>query len=190
MSLAYPSNEILRALRQEHDGQGIDRCHQCGACTSACPLYASEPRFNPRHWFYLAKQGDDSALRQLGELPSRCLDCHRCSDVCPSDARPMVLLAALRRWIEQTSDESRPRRSQVAAAAWRVIRSEGRLDYTLLTEEVSANPISPLSLLRRQLRRCWRDLCRRPSPQWLKTAHALQRWLEQRRSGSSSCRTP
>ena len=35
-------------IAQEHGGENIRRCFTCGTCTVTCPVFAVEPRYDPR----------------------------------------------------------------------------------------------------------------------------------------------
>ena len=68
---------------------GVDRCIECGTCTDSCP--------SARHGGIVPDKvvKDVSEGRKAADV-WKCLQCHRCSSVCPQDIDVAGLICHLR----------------------------------------------------------------------------------------------
>lgn len=79
------------------------RCVECLSCLSACPVFRKESsRFaGPCHFALIARHifdpRDETERREVlrSMNPQLCIQCGRCSEVCPADAQPAKLIAML-----------------------------------------------------------------------------------------------
>ena len=80
---------------------GLDRCLECGSCTDACPS-ARHGGIVPEEVVKAASEG------RPAENVWKCLQCHRCSMVCPADIDVAGLICHLRN--EESSKGNIPER--------------------------------------------------------------------------------
>jgi heterodisulfide reductase subunit C len=70
-------------------------CYSCGICTSSCPVALGPGGLDPRRIVHLANLGNLD-LDRAGRSIWHCLDCRRCSNLCPNSVSPWSLIASLR----------------------------------------------------------------------------------------------
>lgn len=71
-------------------------CHQCGKCTSGCPVAKLQPEYRPHQIVSMARLG---LVRELFASPDTvwsCALCFKCKEACPQDVAPSDMLLALR----------------------------------------------------------------------------------------------
>jgi len=61
----------------------VNKCIQCGSCTSACPVSRATKRFNPRLIVLTFKRKAPLKSEDLW----LCLNCHVCEARCPNDVK-------------------------------------------------------------------------------------------------------
>ena len=72
--------EIFQEIYSRPEGRTINRCWQCGTCTSGCCMHTDFGlrEFNPRYFIYLARIGDEEELKKQKDVIWRCLACNKC----------------------------------------------------------------------------------------------------------------
>ncbi len=88
---AYKSGFVSRYKSPEYTSS----CYTCGICNSACPVNAATSRLRPMELVYKKRLG---LLDELVALPDiwYCIDCGRCSNLCPMMVKPFSLIQNLR----------------------------------------------------------------------------------------------
>jgi heterodisulfide reductase subunit C len=99
MAIQLSKDKIDEAINTiiEYGGDGIQRCVQCGACSSVCPgVQAGFPVLCR----LLIKKLQDGLLEDIIEEQSSwgCQNCNRCTEVCPQGVRPQEVVIAFRRY--------------------------------------------------------------------------------------------
>jgi len=89
--------EIFRDISMRPEGRTINRCWQCGTCTSGCCMHTDFGlrEFNPRYFIYLARIGDEEELKKQKDVIWRCLACNKCVERCPKDVRVEEVVHAI-----------------------------------------------------------------------------------------------
>ena len=88
---------IAEDIASTHEGRTINRCWQCGTCTSGCCMHTDFGlrEFNPRYFIYLARIGDEEELKKQKDVIWRCLSCNKCVERCPKDVRVEEVIHAI-----------------------------------------------------------------------------------------------
>ncbi len=81
---------INEAVRAE-----INLCFTCGSCAVECPVNRATRGLDPRRLVWMANLGLMEDLLRSPEI-WLCLECRKCSHVCPMTVKPSVLIAFLR----------------------------------------------------------------------------------------------
>lgn len=87
---AWHRRWINQAVRAE-----INLCFTCGSCAVECPVNRATRGLDPRRLVWMANLG---LMEDLVRLPDLwlCLECRKCSHVCPMTVKPSALIAFLR----------------------------------------------------------------------------------------------
>jgi heterodisulfide reductase subunit C len=81
----------------------LNKCVQCGACTSACAVSRATKRFNPRLLIYAAKKGLITEYEDIW----LCLNCHICEARCPNSVKISDLILDARRKVLEGHGEDK-----------------------------------------------------------------------------------
>ena len=85
--------ETVKKSLRTSDTIGIDRCLQCGACTSSCPA-ARFTDYNPRTMIKRVMENDMSVIDD--ETIWNCFYCYTCHLRCPRNNSPTQVVQVLR----------------------------------------------------------------------------------------------
>ena len=85
--------ETVKQSLRTSDTIGIERCMQCGACTSSCPA-ARFSDYNPRDVMRRIKENDQSVIEE--STIWNCFYCYTCNLRCPRDNSPSQVVQVLR----------------------------------------------------------------------------------------------
>ncbi len=85
--------ETVKKSLRTSDTIGIDRCLQCGACTSSCPA-ARFTDYNPRTMIKRVMENDMSVIED--ETIWNCFYCYTCHLRCPRNNSPTQVVQVLR----------------------------------------------------------------------------------------------
>jgi heterodisulfide reductase subunit C len=87
--------EVIQAIK-ENGGAGIEKCIQCNACASVCPVARAGFPLYGRLLFRKLQTGHFEEI--IEESSSwACQACNRCTEICPRDAKPFEMVFAFRR---------------------------------------------------------------------------------------------
>ncbi len=134
-----PPAEAFKSLRE--DLHNADGCILCGACLSACPVFAVSPAFlGPaalaKVYRFQVDPRDTHPLQRLESLQDEngiwdCVRCNYCVEVCPKEVAPMEQIIRLRRRsLEAGFSDSIGARHITQFV--KVVGEEGRLNETKL----------------------------------------------------------
>lgn len=84
--------DLIKSIRTISGGENIDKCFQCGTCTSQCRVAETLPSFNPRMIHNHVKLGLEDALLEV----FKCTLCARCKEFCPRGVDTRALRIAIR----------------------------------------------------------------------------------------------
>jgi heterodisulfide reductase subunit C len=82
-------------IAREHGGENIRRCFTCGTCTVTCPVFAVEPRYDPRKIIRMILLGMREEVL-TSDLIWLCSGCYSCYELCPRDVKITSVMAAAR----------------------------------------------------------------------------------------------
>ncbi|ADE35947.1 ferredoxin:CoB-CoM heterodisulfide reductase subunit HdrC [Methanohalophilus mahii] len=85
--------ETVKKSLRTSDSIGIERCMQCGACTSSCPA-ARYSDYNPRNVMKRVKENDWSVIED--KTIWNCFYCYTCNLRCPRNNSPSQIVQVLR----------------------------------------------------------------------------------------------
>ncbi|KXS46464.1 MAG: heterodisulfide reductase subunit C [Methanohalophilus sp. T328-1] len=85
--------ETVKKSLRTSDSIGIERCIQCGACTSSCPA-ARYSDYNPRNVMKRVKEDDWSVIED--KTIWNCFYCYTCNLRCPRNNSPSQVAQVLR----------------------------------------------------------------------------------------------
>jgi len=83
---------LIKEIRAISGGENIDKCFQCGTCTSQCRVAEIVPAFNPRMLHNYVKIGLEDELLET----FKCVLCARCKELCPRGVDTRSLRIAIR----------------------------------------------------------------------------------------------
>ncbi|MDI6800150.1 MAG: (Fe-S)-binding protein [Actinomycetota bacterium] len=86
-------SRLVDKIRKIEGGGDIDKCFQCGTCTSQCRVVECSPTFNPRLIHNYVKLGLDEKLQEV----FKCTLCARCKELCPRGVDTRSLRIAVRK---------------------------------------------------------------------------------------------
>ncbi|UCE95632.1 MAG: 4Fe-4S dicluster domain-containing protein [Candidatus Bathyarchaeota archaeon] len=82
-------------ITEEHGGEKLKHCFQCGTCTSDCPIARFSDSYRPRTLIRMALLGlKDRVLSS--ETLWLCAACFTCTDRCPQDIEVASIIRILR----------------------------------------------------------------------------------------------
>lgn len=87
------ANDLNLSLRHVTGDQRPEYCHQCGKCSSGCPV-ASFLDFRPRRIVAMVQLGMIEELLK-SEVIWKCAQCLACKERCPRDVAPYDVIQAL-----------------------------------------------------------------------------------------------
>jgi len=101
--------EIPQSRENLNKMKNAERCIECGACVSACPVVSTDPDFlGPAALVAAYRSSIDSRDQRKHERLKivdnengawRCHGIYNCFDVCPKNVEPSVVISQLRRLI-------------------------------------------------------------------------------------------
>ena len=86
-------DDLISNLRQVPGDQHPEYCHQCGKCTSCCPVVDFFD-FKPRRIVAMVQLGYFKELLESEEI-WKCAQCLSCKERCPRDVAPYDVIQAL-----------------------------------------------------------------------------------------------
>jgi heterodisulfide reductase subunit C len=92
------SRHLLKSsqvFRQAAKGADMSSCFTCGECSSACPVAGERSTFDPRFIFRMVNLGLEEELLRTPSI-WLCVQCGRCTDVCPQLVDGCGMIAKLR----------------------------------------------------------------------------------------------
>jgi heterodisulfide reductase subunit C len=82
-------------VTKEPGGENIKHCFACGTCTTICPVFSVNNKYNPRKIIRMTLLGlKDEVLKS--DFIWLCSGCYSCYELCPRDVKITHLMAALR----------------------------------------------------------------------------------------------
>jgi heterodisulfide reductase subunit C len=84
-----------REVMNEHDGETLKKCFQCGTCTSSCPTARFSDSYRPRTVLRMAQLGLRNKVLSSSAL-WLCTACFTCTDRCPQGVEVASVLRVLR----------------------------------------------------------------------------------------------
>lgn len=125
----------------------IDRCIQCGTCTSSCPS-ADYMDYSPRKIIAMIKSGlKDEVLSSF--TPWLCASCYNCQVRCPSNIKITDVMYALKR--KALASKSFPSRFPIAIMDRemdRILTTSGRSSEVWLMLNLFLKTLNPLGLVK------------------------------------------
>jgi quinone-modifying oxidoreductase subunit QmoC len=137
---------FVNTIRDKSFSEEIDKCIQCGTCSSSCPMvtYMDYP---PRKIIGMVKHGfKDTVLKSF--TPWLCASCYNCQVKCPSNIKITDIMYTLKR--EAINAGVYPKKFPVPALAQemhKIIAKYGRSSELWLVLQMYLklkDPISPL----------------------------------------------
>lgn len=111
-------------------GKDIEKCIQCGTCTSSCAMTAVDPGFNPRKMIAKALLGLKEEVLASDEI-WYCARCQYCIANCKKDISPGSIITAIRNIaIKEGYKETAGARHTLAFLS--DLRSKGKLNEAFL----------------------------------------------------------
>jgi len=92
---AKSSTEFSREISNQHGGETITFCYQCGTCASSCPVAKVTDRYNPRDLIRLSLLGNRQQIIS-GDAIWLCCSCYNCQERCPQKVEIADVVYALR----------------------------------------------------------------------------------------------
>ncbi|MBX8643168.1 MAG: 4Fe-4S dicluster domain-containing protein [Thermoplasmata archaeon] len=132
--------EIFQEIYSRPEGRTINRCWQCGTCTSGCCMHTDFGlrEFNPRYFIYLARIGDEEELKKQKDVIWRCLACNKCVERCPKDVRVEEVVHAIDSYMRKKG--------------WAPDNPASRWDDEYLRNVMKSGILDEISLLRNYIR--------------------------------------
>ena len=82
-------------VAEEPGGENIKNCFACGTCSSICPVFNVNEKYNPRKIIRMILLGmKDEVLKS--DFIWLCSGCYSCYELCPRDVRITDIMAAVR----------------------------------------------------------------------------------------------
>ncbi len=78
-----------------HGGENIKNCFACGTCTVSCPVFATNPEYNPRKIIRMVILGMKEVVLK-SDFIWLCSGCYNCYELCPRDVKITDLMGAIR----------------------------------------------------------------------------------------------
>ncbi|MEJ5347270.1 MAG: 4Fe-4S dicluster domain-containing protein [Desulfosoma sp.] len=95
MENVFQPNTVHRRWIHEAVRAEINLCFTCGSCAVECPVNRATRGLDPRRLVWMANLGLIEDLLRSPEI-WLCLECRKCSHVCPMTVKPSALIAFLR----------------------------------------------------------------------------------------------
>ncbi len=95
VKLPHAENDVVSEVSR-FGGEGINKCIQCGACMSVCPVAMAGFNYPNKKLFKLIILGLRSEVL-YDPSPWACVACGRCIEVCTRDVNPFSVYFAFRR---------------------------------------------------------------------------------------------
>lgn len=139
---------FLDEVKEKSSSEEIDRCIQCGTCSSSCPM-ASYMDYSPRKIIAMVKYGfKDEVLRSF--TPWLCASCYSCQVRCPSNITITDIMYTLKRKaIEANVYPSKFPIPALAQEMHKIIAKNGRNSELWLVLNMYLrlkNPFGPLKM--------------------------------------------
>ncbi len=122
----------------------INLCFTCGSCAVECPVNRATNRLDPRRLVWMANLGLMDELIRLPEI-WLCLNCRKCSHVCPMTVKPATLIAFLRWEAFRKGILSESAAQHRRTLQDRLHRERAAAVRDLLAEAAQRRPAPPLS---------------------------------------------
>lgn len=90
-----PSSSFAKEIEQEHGGEGIMKCIQCGMCTASCMVASMTDRYRPRQLIQKILLGKREEVL-TSDLPWLCMTCRMCEERCQEDVSIAEIMHAVR----------------------------------------------------------------------------------------------
>ena len=74
----------------------IERCYQCGQCTSVCPMGEQEQTYRIRRFLQMEKLGLETEESMMVPFIFYCTTCYKCQDNCPQGVNLVDAVLAIR----------------------------------------------------------------------------------------------
>lgn len=139
---------FLDEVKEKSLSKEIDRCIQCGTCSSSCPM-VSYMDYSPRKIIAMVKHGfKDEVLRSF--TPWLCASCYYCQVRCPSNIKITDVMYTLKRKAMEANVY--PTRFPIPALAkemHKIIAKNGRNSELWLVLNMYLrlkNPLGPLKM--------------------------------------------
>ncbi len=104
------SQNLKKAFFESESGEEIQRCIQCGTCSSSCPM-TDAMDYGPRSLFALIRDADMEAVIHSNS-PWMCVSCYQCTSRCPQEIPVTELMYGLKRLITQSRENTRSNRAK------------------------------------------------------------------------------
>jgi heterodisulfide reductase subunit C len=89
------SQQFPGMVEEQHGGETIISCYQCGTCASSCPVARITDEFNPREIIKLSLLGSKEEVIS-GDSIWLCCSCYNCQERCPQKVEIADVIYALR----------------------------------------------------------------------------------------------
>jgi heterodisulfide reductase subunit C2 len=164
-TVAPQAKSTLLALVDEHSGQRVMSCYQCGKCSAGCPM-ASSADVGPRQVLRAVQMGD-RGMALGSEMIWMCLACQTCTVRCPREIDVAAVMDALRHIALAEGERPAARDLYVFHRAFLTMVERGGRLYELgvggLFNGLSGKPLTNADLLPRMLMKGKLDLLPRRS---------------------------
>jgi len=134
-------------IKEKSGCDEIDRCIQCGTCSSSCPM-AVYMDYSPRKIMAMIKNGfKDEALKSF--TPWLCASCYSCQVRCPANIKITDVMYALKRKaIEENIYPSRFSIPVLDNEMHKILTNHGRSSEVWLMLKLYLKTRNPLGLLK------------------------------------------
>jgi heterodisulfide reductase subunit C len=82
--LHTPTSDFAEEIATHPNGEGINKCVQCGICTASCMVASYEEKYRPRKLIQKILLGEREEVLK-SELPWLCMTCRLCEERCQED---------------------------------------------------------------------------------------------------------
>lgn len=87
--------QFKKEIIETHGGENLNRCFQCGTCTSDCPIARFSDSYRPRTLIRMIQLGLRNRVLS-SETLWLCAACFTCTDRCPQDVEVASVIRILR----------------------------------------------------------------------------------------------
>jgi heterodisulfide reductase subunit C2 len=159
-TVAPQAKSTLLALVDEHSGQRVMSCYQCGKCSAGCPMAGSADA-GPRQVLRAVQMGE-RGMALGSEMIWMCLACQTCTVRCPREIDVAAVMDALRHIALAEGERPAARDLHVFHRAFLTMVERGGRLYELgvggLFNSLSGKPLTNADLLPRMLMKGKLDL--------------------------------